>query len=84
MNDTMIVDCEKMNDRELLHELTKRVIAYDELINKELVFIGENDMDNLDEDGQRSYEDIHLGVDNAWCRIREVVRIVKKDPNFWA
>lgn len=80
-----IVDCEKLSDRKLLDEMTKRIIKYDKLRDKELLFIGKHpDLGDLTEKQMERYENLKLEIDNAWCRLREVIRVVKKDPNFWA
>lgn len=85
MKKDKIVDCEKLSDRKLLEEMTKRVIKYDKLRDKELLFIGKHSsLDELTEKQMERYENLKIEIDNAWCRLREIVRIVKKDQNFWA
>lgn len=70
-----IVDLSTLTDRELLEELVDRLIV--EQKSREAKFISE-----LDHGGDADPE-LTLDNDEDWCRVREVVRFVKKDDSIW-
>lgn len=85
LKDDKIVDCEKLTDKELLEEFANRVIVYDGLKDDELNFLGEHpDQAFWTDEQDEEYEDLKIEIDNAWVRVRECIRVIKKDKEFWA
>lgn len=76
------VDCDKMNDTELLHEFVERFIDYDgkrdKLVGYLQALLSEA---GVDYEGHGVWNELHTEQDEAFCRCREIVRVVKNDPD---
>ena len=70
-----IVDLETLSDRELLEELVDRLLVEHESGLKKY----NSELDN----GGEADPELTMDNDEDWCRIREVVRFVKKDNTIW-
>lgn len=80
-----IIDCEKLTDKELLNEFANRVIAYNRLKDEELNIIEDHpNRDVWDDEMKNEYRNLIIEIDDAWVRVRECIRIIKKDESFWA
>lgn len=80
-----IKDFEKMSAEELLMELTDRLIVEQkskDRMTEYLVNKGWNEEDAEDVGGDEWYE-LKNDNDEDWCRIRELVRFIKKDDTLW-
>lgn len=78
-------DCEKMNERQLLRELVSRFVKYDRARDKYDGFLKkllEKKGVDLDEELGKRKHDLTLDMDEKFCMCREIVRIVKKDPDY--
>ena len=82
MKEKVVADLESMTDRELLEELVERIVAYEgsqlELHDYERKHGGAESL----YDDER-YSELSMEADEDFCRVREVVRLVKNDPEFW-
>lgn len=70
-----IIDLETLSDRELLEELVNRLLVEHESALKKY----NSELDN----GGDADPELAMDNDEDWCRIREVVRFVKKDNTIW-
>lgn len=80
-----IKDFEKMSAEELLMELTDRLIVEQkskDRMTEYLVNHGWNEEDAEEVGGDEWYE-LKNDNDEDWCRIRELVRFIKKDDTLW-
>lgn len=77
-----IIDLETLTDKQLLEEFADRVMAYEESTNALNRWKDEND---YSEDDEFNYEFADLKIDNDedFCRVREVIRFIKKDETIW-
>ena len=79
-------DLEKMTTEELLAALVERLDAEFKSEARLSGWLAEKgwtkeDAEENDEDGE--YCDLVMACDNDWCRVREIVRLVKGDPDMW-
>lgn len=74
---------EKMNDGQLLGELVKRFIKYDNARDSYIGYL-QNAMSKagMDYESLPRHDKLHMDQDEKFCLCREIVRIVKKDPNY--
>lgn len=76
-------DCEKMNDSQLLRELVSRFIKYDKARDRYVGFLHRKlEKAGVDYESLPGWERLHMDQDERFCLCREIVRIVKKDPNY--
>lgn len=81
-----IKDFEKMSAGELLNELTDRILAYEDSGLE--MWKWRNERGYSEEDCEESsewqeWDDLKAEHDEDWCRIRELVRFIKKDDTIW-
>ena len=79
----MTKDCSKMTEGQLLRELVSRFISYDKardryvgLLHKELEKAG------VDYESLPRWERLHMEQDDKFCRVREICRIARNEPNL--
>lgn len=79
-----IKDCTKMTEGQLLRELVSRVVRYDKARDHYVGFLQKKlEKAGVDYESLPGHERLHMRQDELFCLVREVVRIVKKDPEFW-
>lgn len=81
-----IKDFEKMSAEELLNELTDRILTYEDSGLE--MWKWRNERGYSEEDCEESsewqeWDDLKAEHDEDWCRIRELVRFIKKDDTIW-
>lgn len=69
------IDCDKLTERELLAELCYRITDYDKLCDERLDLLDKPKYDWSDDDYDH-FDSICMEIDDAWCRLREVKRVV--------
>ena len=73
----------EMGDRELLDELAGRVVRYEKKIAKYVWYLRvQLSKAGVDYEELKGYEKALIGMDEAHCEVRELLRFVKNDPNF--
>ena len=77
-----IVDLENLTDKQLLEEFADRVMAYEESTNVLNRWKEENDYSDEDE-FDSEFADLKMDNDEDFCRVREVIRFIKKDDTIW-
>ena len=72
--------CE-MTEGQLLRELVDRFIRYDRARDRYVDFLQHRLINaGIDYENGR-YEELHMEQDKRFCMCREIVRLVKNDPN---
>lgn len=78
-----IKDCEKMTDGQLLRELVRRFMEYDRARDKFINFLcSELAKAGINYEGAKRWDRLHMAQDEKFCQVREICRIVKKDPDL--
>ncbi len=76
-------DFNDMSDRELLDELADRIVKYEKKITKYIWYLRvQLSKTGVDYDSLKGYEKVLIGMDEAHCVVREMLRFVKDDPDF--
>ena len=76
-------DFNEMCDRELLEELANRVVKYEKKVGKYIWWMRVHlSKAGVDYEYLKGYDKAFLGMDEEHCRVREMLRFVKNDPNF--
>ena len=79
----MTKDCSEMTDGQLLRELVDRFIRYDKARDKFINFLcSELAKSGVNPEGLKRWDRLHMDQDEKFCQVREICRIVKKDPNL--
>ena len=74
---------EKMTDSQLLRELVERFMEYDRARDKFINFLcSELAKAGIDYESLKRWDRLHMAQDEKFCRVREICRIVKKDPEL--
>ena len=69
--------------KHLLNKLVGRFIAYDKSRDKFIAYLQlELGKTGVDYENLPAWERLHMDQDEKFCRVREICRIVKKDPNL--
>ena len=77
----MTKDCSEMTDSQLLRELVDRFIRYDKARDKFINFLcSELAKSGVNPEGLKRWDRLHMDQDEKFCQVREICRIVKKDP----
>lgn len=77
----MTKDCSEMTDGQLLRELVDRFIRYDKARDKFINFLcSELVKSGVNPEGLKRWDRLHMDQDEKFCQVREICRIVKKDP----
>jgi hypothetical protein len=78
-----IKDCEKMTDGQLLRELVIRLISYDKARDRYVGFLQKQlEKAGVDYESLPRWEKLHTDQDDKFCRVREVCRIARNDPDI--
>lgn len=74
-------DVEKMTEGQLLRELVDRFMEFDRATDRHVCIL-QDALSSCGADvmGLKGVGRAMLAADNAWCRCREICRIVKDDP----
>lgn len=80
-----IKDFEKMSAEELLMELTDRLIVEQKSKDRMTEYLVNHEWNEEDaeEVGGDEWYELKNDNDEDWCRIRELVRFIKKDDSLW-
>ena len=79
----MIKDVSKMSDGQLLRELVRRIVRYDKARDHYVGFLQKQlDKAGVDYESKPAWDRLHMKQDDGFCQVREILRIVKKDPYF--
>ena len=80
-----IKDFEKMSAEELLMELTDRLIVEQKSKDRMTGYLIDHrwSEEDAEEVGEDEWYDLKNDNDEDWCRIRELVRFIKKDDTIW-
>ena len=77
----MTKDCSEMTDVQLLRELVDRFIRYDKARDKFINFLcSELAKSGVNPEGLKRWDRLHMDQDEKFCQVREICRVVKKDP----
>lgn len=76
-------DIEKMTPAELLRELADRLVDMQAAEDALEMWREENPDYDPDSECRGEEAGLRMAADEAWCRVREVVRLVKGDPHLW-
>ena len=69
--------------KHLLNQLVGRFIAYDKSRDKFIAYLQlELGKAGVDYEHLPAWERLHMDQDEKFCRVREICRIVKKDPDL--
>lgn len=70
-------------DKQLLRVLTENVIAYDRKLDNYIGFL-QNALTKagVDYESLKGFERKLMELDDPFCQVREILRVVKKDPNL--
>ena len=80
---TRIKDCDNMTDSQLLRVLVDRFIQYDKARDKFIAFLtSELAKSGVAAESLPKWDKLHMDQDEKFCLVREICRIVKKDPNL--
>ena len=76
-------DCENTTEGRLLRELVRRFIAYDRARDSYVDFL-QKQLEEAGVDYERlpRWERLHTDQDEKFCRVREICRIVRGDPDL--
>ena len=78
-----VKDFNEMGDRELLNELANRIVRYEKKISKYIWYLRvQLSKAGVDYEELKGYEKALIGMDEEHCKVREMLRFVKNDPNF--
>ena len=80
-----IKDFEKMTEKELLVELADRLVVEQKSKERMTEYLADRGWtsDDADEMDEPEWADLKMDNDEDWCRVRELVRFVKKDDTIW-
>lgn len=69
--------------RHLLNQLVGRFIAYDKARDKFIAFLcSELAKAGIDYESSKKWDRLHMIQDEKFCQVREICRIVKKNPDL--
>ena len=77
-----VIDLETLTDKQLLEEFADRVMAYEESTSALNRWKKENHYSE-DDDFNYEFDDLKIDNDEDFCRVREVIRFIKKDETIW-
>ena len=78
-----IKDCEKMTDGRLMRELVSRFISYDKARDRYVGFLQKQlEKAGVDYESIPRWERLHMDQDEKFCLVREICRIVRRDPDL--
>lgn len=76
-------DVTKMDCGRLLRELVRRFISYDKARDKYVGFLqDELAKAGVDYESIPRWDRLHMDQDEKFCQVREICRIVRKDPHL--
>lgn len=77
------IDLATLSADELLQEFAHRVEDYDHLKDDELRILDDHpNRDFWDDELEKEYEELKADIDNAFCRVRECIRLIYGDENY--
>jgi len=79
--DRKVKDIGEMTEGQLLRELVDRFIRYDRARDRYVDFLQRRLMNAGVEFDEGNYDKLHTEQDERFCLCREIVRLVKNDPN---
>jgi len=67
----------------LLNQLVDRFVSYDKSRDKFICFLcSELAKAGIDYESSKKWDRLHMDQDEKFCRVRDICRIVKKDPEL--
>lgn len=82
-----ITDLSTLTDAQLLAEFADRVLAYEKSADRLAEWEADRKVGGvltLDDEMSDERSDLVLDHDDDYCRLREIVRFVKRDDTIWA
>ena len=74
---------EEMTDKQLLRVLTEKIIAYDRKLDNYIGFLQQAlTKAGVDYESLKGFERKLMERDDLFCQVREILRVVKKDPHL--